>query len=327
MIKARLDLPNNTTIVGSYVKADIESDKDGEDGVYDLVGDDQLESEYEGITGKVSTRLGNLRLAARANVYEIDGPEYSVYFDQRDVATKTKTPTNTAEIAALEGSDIDNYEATESYLSAESREVTELGFDAVYRLARYTTLRLDYEYEEVDRDEEELGETETHTIKAAVNTRVAKGLSARVSYEYQDIDEPFAGAHVGIAQDGGITDPAYPGLAWYITEDYLNIDGNNDDVMYWNSVYPARGLESTNRPDQVHEVKLNTTWSPASNMAATLFARVRYQDNDDVKYEQTTYVPGVSLWYAPNSKLNLTMFYTFNRQETENQMCVGWYHG
>jgi hypothetical protein len=62
-------------------------------------------------------------------------------------------------------------------------------------------------------------------------------------------------------------------------------------------------------------------------MAATLFARVRIEENDDVSYEQQTYVPGVSLYYAPNGKLNLTMAYTFNKQETENQMCVGWYHG
>ncbi|OEU72722.1 MAG: hypothetical protein BA864_07810 [Desulfuromonadales bacterium C00003093] len=62
-------------------------------------------------------------------------------------------------------------------------------------------------------------------------------------------------------------------------------------------------------------------------MAATLFARVRIEENDAVKYQQETYVPGVSFYYAPNSKMNLTMAYTFNKQETENQMCVGWYHG
>jgi hypothetical protein len=62
-------------------------------------------------------------------------------------------------------------------------------------------------------------------------------------------------------------------------------------------------------------------------MAATLFARVRYEENDDVEYEQTTYVPGISFWYSPSSKLNLTMSYTFNNQDTENRACVGWYHG
>jgi hypothetical protein len=53
----------------------------------------------------------------------------------------------------------------------------------------------------------------------------------------------------------------------------------------------------------------------------------RLEENDDVDYEQNTYVPGFTFWYAPNSKINLTMAYNFNLQETENKMCVGWYHG
>ena len=62
-------------------------------------------------------------------------------------------------------------------------------------------------------------------------------------------------------------------------------------------------------------------------MAATVFGRYRHEKNDPVNYKQDTYVPGVSLYYAPNDKMNLTMAYTFNKMETENQMCVGWYHG
>lgn len=80
-------------------------------------------------------------------------------------------------------------------------------------------------------------------------------------------------------------------------------------------------------PETVHEAKLNTTWAPQSNLAATFFARVRQEENDNVGYEQTTYVPGFNVWFAPVSNLNLTMAYTFNKQETENKMCVGWYHG
>ena len=55
--------------------------------------------------------------------------------------------------------------------------------------------------------------------------------------------------------------------------------------------------------------------------------RFRYEENGDVNYEQTTIVPGASLWYAPSDKLNLTMAYTFSNQDTENRACVGWYHG
>jgi len=218
----------------------------------------------------------------------------------------------------------------EHFESAESRDVTQFGLNAVYRITAGTTLRLGYDYEDVDRDLDELGDTTTNTFKVAVKSRLSKKLSARVSYQYQDIDDPFHGEDMtGIAQGIGITDPAYPGLSWLNTADYVGVYPNPDNstVYYWNSVYPNRTLDVTNQPDQVHEGKLSSTWAPTGNMAMTVFARVRFEENDDVDYKQHTYVPGASFYYAPRNDLILTMAYTFNKMKTENQMCVGWYHG
>ena len=323
LIKARLDLARNTSISASYIKADIESSKTDEPGTYEFVGSDTLDSEYEGFHAKLATLMGPVKFSLRGGFYEIDGPEYTLKFDDRGDQTTTNHTMS----------------VVQDYESAESREVTEFGVDAVYRLAKSTTLRLGYEYEEVDRDEDELGETETHTLKAAVKARINNTLSGRISYTYQDIDDPFGADNAtGIAQgyDGSVYD-AVSGLAYLTTSDFTNIAANAGEpliagntatgVYYWNSVYPSRGLSATNQPDEVHEVKFSSTWAPSANMAATIYARVRYEENDDVKYEQTTYVPGISFWMAPNSKMNLTMAYNFNRQETENQICVGWYHG
>jgi hypothetical protein len=316
MLKARVDLPTNTIVSASYVNADIESTKTDEEGIFEL-DDKTLTSEYDGFNGKIATAFGPVRLSLRGGYYEIDGPEYSVTYDTRDDATGAGRPQTHV---------LDN---TQEYHSAESREVTEFGIDAVYRLAKATTLRLGYEYEEINRAHEELGETDTHTLKAAVKTRLNKTLSGRISYEYQDISDPFA-AHnaTGIAQgDPDYFDPV-SGLAWLDTSQFVNDGTGNDNwVYYWNSVYPSRGFDATNQPDAVHEAKLNSTWAPSANMAATFFMRVRYEENDDVNYEQTTFVPGASFWYAPSDKLNLTMSYTFNNQDTENRACVGWYHG
>jgi len=333
MVKARLDLPRNTSISGSYVKADIESSKDGEAGVYSI-DDDKLTSEFESFAVKGITRLGDLTLSLRGSTYEIDGPDYMLYLDGRLQETNH------------------TFDYPEHKESAESRDVDELSFDAVYRLAKSTTLRFGYEYEDEDRVEEELGETETHTIKAALKTRFNNQLSGRFTYEYQNIDEPFAGAKVGIAQGLDVLGNYYhydatSGLAYIdkavLTDstiysslssegqalvDMLNLGNDNGTaVYYWNSVYPSRTLDSTNQPEDVHEAKVSTTWAPAANMSATLYARFRYEENDEVEYESTTYVPGFTFWYAPNSKLNLTMAYNFNREELENRICVGWYHG
>ena len=292
MIKMRADLPNNTSVTAMYVKSEIESSKsDLQNPGYTLLDGSTLESEYESFGGKIATKVGkNLRLSLRGSTYEIEADNNFI-------------------------TNIGKDGLGEDWASAEEREVTEFGLDGVYRLAKATTLRLGYEYEKIDREEKELGETETQTFMIALKTRLNKSVSGRISYEYQDIDEPFSGADMGINQDGI---DGGSGLAYDIL---------TASVLYWDGVYPERSLSSSSEPDAVHEMKLNTTFTFSEQMAATIFARVRYEENDDVNYEQTTYVPGVSFWYAPSDKLNLTMFYSFNRQETENQACVGWYHG
>ena len=164
--------------------------------------------------------------------------------------------------STYENQDFDN---PEHFESAKSRKVTEFGIDGVYRLAKGTTLRLGYEYEDVERDEEELGETETNTFKVALKSRLNKQFSGQISYQYQDIDDPFHGEDAtGIAQGIGTTDPLYPGLAWLETADYQYVSSNpaSGSVYYWNSVYPNRTLDATKLPDEVHEGKFSATWAP-----------------------------------------------------------------
>jgi hypothetical protein len=320
-VEARLDLARDTMLSASYVHADIDSDKNGETGVYTL-NKDTLSSKFESFFLKGATRIGNLRLSVTGGTYEIDGPDYRVNFPDRDDMLIADGGNS-----IYENQDFPN---PEHYESAESRDVTRLGIDGVYRLSQGTTLRLGYEYEDVDRDLEELGETKTNTFKVALKSRLSSKLSGRISYQYQDIDDPFHGEDAtGIAQGIGSTDPAYPGLEWLNTADYVGVYPNPDNstVYYWNSVYPNRTLDATNQPDSVHEGKFSSTWAPASNVAMTVFARVRIEENDDVDYKQHSYVPGASIYYAPSNNLILTLAYTFNKMKTENQMCVGWYHG
>ncbi|MBW2186952.1 MAG: MtrB/PioB family outer membrane beta-barrel protein [Deltaproteobacteria bacterium] len=309
LLKARIDLPNNTSITGSYVKADIESSKNDTQDGYVLLEGNELQTEYESFALKLATKFGkNISLSLRGRLYEIEADNNVIYIADRDGQTLP-------------------FDSEQDFVSAEEREVTEFGTDVVIRLAKATTLRLGYEYEEIEREEgEELGETETHTFKAALKARVSSELSGRISYQYQDIDDSFHGAHVGIAQVTGTSDGFDSGLMFFDTNDYNGGDPTNK-TWYWDAVYPNRELTSTNQADEVHEAKFSSTWSPSANMAATVFMRFRYEENDDVEYEQTTFVPGASFWYAPSDKLNLTMSYTFNNQDTENRVCVGWYHG
>ena len=218
-VKARLDLSRSSSVTATYVKADIESDKDGDAPIYTL-NKDTLKSEFESFFLKGATRIGGLRLSIRGGTYEIDGPDYTANYPQL-VGVTTLDP-------AL------GYDTTTGdvhYESAESRDVTEFGIDGVYRLAKGTTLRLGYEYEEIDRDEDELGDTETNTFDIAVNSRFSKELSGRVSYKYQDIDEPLRGANTGILQSAAFQDPNYPGLAYDDTANYVGDPGNTGTAV------------------------------------------------------------------------------------------------
>ncbi len=184
-----------------------------------------------------------------------------------------------------------------------------------------------FEYEEIDRDEHELNDTDTYSYKIALKSRFNKQLSGRISYLYQDINDPLNGAETGIMQGGDHDDPNYSGVAWDLTSNHTGDPGNTTAVFYWNSVYPNRDLDTSVDPEDVHEVKMSSTWAPKANMALTVSNRFRYEENDHVHYEQHTYAPGVSFYYAPTNKIDLTMSYNYNHQKTENRMCVGWYHG
>ncbi|MBN1957183.1 MAG: MtrB/PioB family outer membrane beta-barrel protein [Desulfuromonadales bacterium] len=319
-LKARVDITQDTSIIASYVKSEVESSKD-DVAEYDLENGDTLKTEFESFGGKLATKFGNWRLSLKGSSYEIEADHNEVYFPARDDGTGSP-------IAAFASVG----DVADDWHTAEASDVNEIELDAVYRIKMGTTLRLGLGFEEIDREEDELGDTETITFKAALKSRINKNLSGRFSYKYQDIDEPFAGAKVGIAQGDTYAVDDGSGL-WYYDliagglPTYI-FDGTNDgNDWYWTYVYPNRQLESSNQPDEVHEAKASATWTAKANLAATIFARVRMEENSEVDYEQATYVPGFTFWYAPNNKMNLTMAYTFNRQETENKMCVGWYHG
>ena len=316
LLKARYDFSSYTTLSASYTKSEVESNKSepASDISYSLA-DDTLRTEFESFGGKLATRFGNLRLSVRANTYSIDADGNTV--ERR------------ADLTTRDDNNLLSFDLDQKWDPAEARDVDEFGIDAVYRLAQGTTLRLGYDYENIDREDAELGETETNTFKVSLKSRLSSQLSGRISYKYQDISNPLDNP-TGIAQGlpTATQDPLNPGLWMVDRADFFSVDNNSaTTVWYWNSVYPNRTLDATNLPDTVHEAKFNATWAPQPNMAATLFARVRYEENDDVGYDQTAYVPGVSFWYAPNDKVNLTMSYTFSKQDTENRICVGWYHG
>jgi len=130
------------------------------------------------------------------------------------------------------------------------RKVATIGIDGVYRMARYTTLRLGYEFQETDRDDEVFGKTEKHKVKASLRTRPGKTVTARVSYTYEDITNPLQ--HTDAA---GFIDPA-TGLPYTTNADPRIGTGD----LYGTAFYDLRQTDMSNLPEDVHEAKFCQGW-------------------------------------------------------------------
>jgi hypothetical protein len=293
-LKARYDMSNDTVISAGYIKADIESSKQDDEGILEL-STNTLETEYDSYSMRASTRFDNLRLTGYGRREEIEASNNELTFFYGN------------------GTEVPITEERATYASEESREITTFGGNAVYRINRGTSVRLGYEFEEVDREIEELVDTETHTVKASVRYRPSSKLSTRASYKYQDIDDQFMHPH---------------GNKGPIDEDFVFIS-KTTNLWYEPGFYSLREAEATNLPEEVHELKASATWSPGANYSVTAYTRYRMEENDlnFSTYEQDSFSPGFNVWWAPINNLNMTLAYNFNKMETENQMCVGWYHG
>ena len=292
-LKGRYDLSNDTVLSAGYIYADIESNKKDDVGV--TLSKSTLETEYDSYSMRASTRFNNLRLTGFGRHEEIDASD----------STLTFTYAN--------GADVPLSVDRATYESEESREITTFGGNAVYRINSGTSVRLGYKFEDIDREMDEAMDTETHTIKASVRYRPNSKFNTRASYMYQDIDDQFMHKH---------------GNKGPIEEDFVYVP-KVTNRWYEEYFYAQREAEASSLPEEVHELKATATWSPSSEYSVTAYARYRMEENDlnFNTYEQDTFSPGVNVWWAPANNLNMTMAYNFNKQETENQMCVGWYHG
>lgn len=309
-LKARFDFSRDTSMVGSYVHADVDSDKNSETGVF-LLKDDNLETEYDGYAFKFATKLlPQLKVSLRGKLEEIDADDVAMTF----------YPMGTTAQPNL-GGGVLPASINSSYDPLASREMLTLGADALYRLTPKSSVKLGYEYQEVERDDDHYDTTRSHTIEAAYRAKYSKSLSTQVSYSYENIDSPFQ-----YADAAGYIDPA-TGLPYGNNQDPTPVIGTGN--LYGTQFYDLRQTDLSNLPEDIHEGKAAVTWSPQPNLSATVSYRIKLEENelDRSEWEQTTHSPSLSLWYAPSGDLSFTFAYNYFAQATESRFCQGWYDG
>jgi len=309
-LKARYDFSRDTSLVGSYVHANVDSDKNSEPGIF-VLNDDNLETEYDGYAFKFATKLlPQLKLALRGKAEEVDADDVAMtYFTIGTLAQPNL------------GGNLPGNAFSASYDPLTAREVLTLEADAIYRLTPKSSVKVGYEYQEIDRDDEAYDTTRSHTIEAAYRAKYSKSLSTQVSYSYEKIDNPFQ--HNDAA---GYINPV-TGQPYGTNQDTTALVGTGN--LYGTQFYDLRQTDLSNLPEDVHEGKASVTWSPQPNLSATVSYRIKLEDNelDRSEWEQTTHSPSLSLWYAPTGDLSFTFAYNYFAQATEARFCQGWYDG
>lgn len=310
-IKARYDFSQDTSLVGSWVNATVESDKNSERGIF-VLNDDNLETEYDGYAFKFATKLlPNLKLSLRGKLEEIDADDVAMTF--YTVGTDVQANLNRFP-ASTSGGVLPTRAITASYDPLAAREILTLETDIIYRLTPKSSIKLAYEFQEIDRDDEAYDTTKSHSIEATYRAKYGKALSTRVSYKYKKIDDPLMHIDAAEVPEGTNQDPT-PTIA--------------TGSLYGTQYYDLRQTDLSNLPEDIHEGKASVTWSPRPNLSATVSYRIKMEENDldRLTWEQTTHSPSLSLWYAPTGDLSFTVAYNYFAQATEAKFCQGWYDG
>jgi hypothetical protein len=307
--KAKVDLPGNTTFMASYVNASVDSAKAGEPGTFSFNNANQirLTSDYSAYGGKLTSRFGkNVTITLRGRAETVRDDDVALVFDTLPLVPITSygtTPNQfTPTVASL----------SPTRYSSLTRDTITAGMDAVYRVAQRTTIRLGYDYQMIDRHLHEFGETTTHTIKASVNARPIKTLSARASLSHKLIDNPYHNPNAALTN---------------ITANTASTVGNGP--TYGTALYDKRTSDLTNQPERVTEGVLSSTWSPSPRYSLTAMYRIKNEENNlgNSTWSQTTHSPGMTFWYAPSNKVNMSLSYNYLNQVSGTAYCQGWYDG
>ena len=323
LVKVRARLPMDTTFFGSYIHSEVDNRNDNPE----VATDDNLEMDSDTVSARLTNRsFPGLNLSFKFRYLTIDNDDVYVDVDEWDSIAGPANPNlgnpwhNPGGLAYGAGG-YNSFDPDFIRESAMSRDVTTLGFDARYQLLKKTSLRLGYEWEQIDRDDYEnevyegsQPETETNTIKVVLNSRPHRKVKAKIGYKWQDIDDPFNNVN-GAYED--VTFPKSTKSAWV------------DSVQYWER-QAARSADLSNQPTEVNEITADLTWSILHNLSLTANYRYTDKENDETNYrdwEQESHMPSLSLWYSPIPKLSFNLSYIYDWTETETLTCVPVYNG
>ena len=287
LVKIMAKLPQNTTFFGSYTHSNVENCNNHSD----VPTEDSREMDSDTVTARLTNNslFPGLNLGLKFRYMSLDNDDVDVDVDY------TTWP-----------SDVDPDFTRES---AMSRDVTTIGLDSSYRLTRKTSLKFGYEWDQIDRDNYEVGDsgettTQENTVKIGVTSRLHRKLKAKISYKWQHIDNPFNNLNAAC-------EPA-----------------NDETGVLYSDRQDTRTATLSNQPTGVNEIKADLTWSIKPNLSLTANYRYTDKENDDTAdWQQESHMPSLNLWYAPTAKLSFNLAYVYDWTKTQSLACIPVFDG
>jgi hypothetical protein len=192
--------------------------------------------------------------------------------------------------------------------SAMNRKVYDAELSAKYRLTKHLTLNGKFEWESTDRDFYEVASDETKTTEYAGSAGLTfrkAGLYGRIDYEHREIEDPFANPKAACNPTGAPT--------------AITLD------QYF-QLYNLRRLTLSSLPETKDQVDTSITWPISPYVSLSGYYRYINESND-FGWDQQSHMPSVSLWFTPSPKLNFSLSYLYNYQETNGIICEPVFNG
>jgi hypothetical protein len=296
-VKAHGQLPKIATdVFASYVNSSVENVQEGNE--YDL----------NSAIGRITNSLiPGLILSGKFGWMDINNDDVFVQVIERPAAAGPQVGLTYSDVYTDFDPEFDRE-------SAMSRKVYDAELSAKYRLTKHLTLNGKFEWKLIDRDFYEVESDETKTTEYAGSAGLTfrkAGLYGKINYEHRKIEDPFANPKAACNPTG--TNPV-PGA-----------NGIYGDAQYFR-IYNMRELTLSNLPDTKDQFDTSVTWSISPYVSLSGYYRYINESND-FGWDQQSHMPSISLSYVPSPKLNFSLSYLYNYQETDSILCEPVWNG
>ncbi len=325
-------LPFYSKLLLSYVTTNTESQRD-KDAPADIYNREDINSDFDAFSAKLTARpLKGLKLSFRFRHYEVD-PDTVVVdlynLNSRKYATVDhngdgvpdmvngwltigKTPFGFAPVLEPMKNDPLYANGYYHYVSdyVLDRDVDEYGISLSYILFGKYTLNLSWDREDIDRGGKsyqapgyDYDDTtvDTYTFSIGGNL-LSKKVSARFTFKYDNIDDPF-GLDAMKAPNGGCTGDIYD--AWQA----------------------SRILHGSADPEDVYTYKLNLTIQPFENLVLNLYGKYSDQDNDKADWDKDVLALGFMATASIGKRVTFNFGYDYQNIQTDAVLTTGLFDG